>query len=661
MVIAFAISFALCYKNFNNPTLFGLLIAFMLIESITVFLLITNAYKKLIRSKRVYYTIGAYIALLVIAFVIIFATLKNANSGAEHTFYSIYIVYTLTSLFIITYAVISILTFKKRYTDTLAIASSETVLFEPAAPKPVKHSDKSNKSMPHRKYRKTKRPISKDDKTIERFTDAKFIENTVRMNSYNVMPCVNDGTETDKNIGEDLGKIVCNADDRDRNFSNDMSKSLINDGKVIIELIDNKNTKRNKIKPATNNCMENELRKVVINENTNGYNDAAKLRISKNIKITNNGLSAKNAGIVSKLDNNDNTDSPEKEYLLSDNQNQINLIKNDVKTKDSISNIISYDNYLSVTSEITNCDNNRYDNVNLNTSNGLKEFLEETNVDLLNNNIELSDISIDDIDIDDDAIMSVDAGFDDILAAVEKEIGHNCKPIAIDDYANDSNFPDGVEVIENDFIATGKFADYNVKKETRGKYEEIENENERKISKMTDISKVIITTNCMATIVPIETEILPRTFENKLRMCDSAVKSYYNNIKNKLLSVEGMKSRISKAADTFKYNKEIFSKITISGKTLIVSLNMPTAEYDAKYYKFTDESDKGRYAETPMQIRIKNNLAFKRALEMIDLMLKHKNCNIRQNYAPQDFAANYPYKDNAILYMNSIAHLIKRK
>lgn len=666
MVIAYAISFALCYQNFNNPTLFGLLIAFMLIESITVFLLIINTFKMLKRSKLVYYTMGAYTALLIIAFVIIFATLKNAKSGAEHTFYSIYIVYTLTSLFLIAYAVASVLTYKKRYNND-AIVSSETVMLEPAAIKTVKHNDNLKKSMPRRRYRKSKLSKNEVGNTIERFPGLNFNANSVRLISDNVSLCVEDGFESDNNICKNSDINAYNADNSDKTLNNDEKKSIINDGKVIIELINSKNTKRNKNKHVTTNRFDKELHNKPMNENAHDNNDAIKLQLNINDKNINNRSIERSSD-----------DAKQQKTFQKDivRQSKLNIVNNNTNAntdslgktftsdklieKDSTvfksNSIINVENCSSGMSEVTDCYNNQFNNAN-----GVNEFSEETNIDLLDKNIDLTKINIEDIDITEDVIKSVEAGFDDVLAAVEEEIEHNYKPIAIDVYANDAELPDGIEIVENDFIATGKFADYNVKNETRGKYEEIENENERKIAKMTDLSKVIITTNYKATIVPIETEILPRIFENKLRMCDYTVKSYYNSIKNKLLSIEGMKSRISKAADTFKYNKEILAKITISGKTLLVSLNMPTAEYDAKYYKFTDESDKGRYAETPMQIRIKNNLTLKRALEMIDLMIKRKNCNTKKNYTMQDFAANYPYIDNAILYMNSIAHLIRRK
>lgn len=261
-------------------------------------------------------------------------------------------------------------------------------------------------------------------------------------------------------------------------------------------------------------------------------------------------------------------------------------------------------------------------------------------------------------DIDDD----ISDEFNRVISAFDEQtftVDDGYKPVKINVFENDSIIPSEVEVVKNEFVASGKFVDYSIKDETRGMYEEIENENERKIALMTDLSKVIITSNVNATIVPIEYEILERTFENKLRQADDDAKEYYSVIKNKFLSYVGVKSRVSKLADTFKCNGEVVCKITVSGKTLLVNLNLDCAKYDAKYYKFVDVGEMSKFADTPMRIKIKNKLTLKRCLEIISIMFNEQKIS-SSSIDTVDYASQYPKVENAVIFMNSIAHLIRR-
>lgn len=273
-----------------------------------------------------------------------------------------------------------------------------------------------------------------------------------------------------------------------------------------------------------------------------------------------------------------------------------------------------------------------------------------------------TDVVFSDQFVENDDILSDE--FNRVIAAFDEESDNapsdGYKPVKINVFENDTIIPSEIEVVKNEFVASGKFVDYSVKDETRGMYEEIENENERKIALMTDLSKVIITSNVNATIVPIEYEILERTFENKLRQSDDDAKEYYGVIKNKILSFDGVKSRVSKLADTFKCNGEVVCKMTVSGKTLLVNLCLDCSKYDAKYFKFVDVGDMSKFADTPMRIKIKNKLTLKRCLEIIDLMFAEKNV-LSSPIENVDYASQYPKVENAVIFMNSIAHLIRRE
>lgn len=241
----------------------------------------------------------------------------------------------------------------------------------------------------------------------------------------------------------------------------------------------------------------------------------------------------------------------------------------------------------------------------------------------------------------------------------DQDLTNSYRPVAIDVFANDAEIPQQVEIIKNEFVPTGKFVEYEMTDKTRGKYEEIEDANERKVSTMSDLSKIIITSNVNATIVPIETQILPRFFTNKMCLADHESKVWYSRLKNLLLSYVGVKSRVSKTADTFKYNGEVICKITMAGKTLLLNLNLDAQDYDSTYYKITDMGSTTKYSDTPVQIRIKNRLAIKRGLEITQVMLDKLGAS-SINSTPIDYSVDFPPIDNAVLYTKSIAHLIRK-
>lgn len=345
-----------------------------------------------------------------------------------------------------------------------------------------------------------------------------------------------------------------------------------------------------------------------------------------------------------------------------------NIAESPIETIDGKSDaepICEYQEYIDESTELNNSANiesgeSAENIIEIDISPEIKEVAAD--VIAVENILSDTDVIFSDQSVDNDDILSDE--FNRVIEAFSEESdnvpGDKYKPVKINVFENDSVIPSEIEVVKNEFVASGKFVDYSVKDETRGMYEEIENENERKIALMTDLSKVIITSNVNATIVPIEYEILERTFENKLRQSDDDAKEYYSVIKNKMLAFDGVKSRVSKLADTFKCNGEVVCKITVSGKTLLVNLCLDCSKYDAKYFKFVDVGDMSKFADTPMRIKIKNKLTLKRCLEIIDLMFAEKNV-LSSATENVDYVSQYPRVENAVIFMNSIAHLIRRE
>ncbi len=116
-------------------------------------------------------------------------------------------------------------------------------------------------------------------------------------------------------------------------------------------------------------------------------------------------------------------------------------------------------------------------------------------------------------------------------------------------------------------------------------------------------------------------EIIRRTFMEKYEGLDDSTKAKYMEIRRELLSYAGVRSRISKHCDSYRFKKEIKVKINIQGKTLKIFFALDPKAYKGTTYPIIDVSGKKVYAEVPTLLKVKSDLSVKRAKQLIaDLM-----------------------------------------
>lgn len=593
--------------SFHSPWLFLLLLFLMYLDSIIVVWLLFEIKRTFILKKTAFglsmFLLGGWI----IALVTTFAT-KSDYIPAEHIFGGIYGAFTATAIVLGIYAWISNYVYKRK--------------------KPNNNVDNGEVN------RADSRPNNSNNDCLE--------------------PC--NATEEPKLNAKERRKLK-----RQQKLHNE----AIADNTNITDLIDNEKAN------DTEDIAADEVVSIPVSVDSIESNDYAVNVDNETSDLNDNLTDNASATIDAKSDNvivaNDDTENPQGESAIIEfvAEAPIDIAQSESTTTDFESVVDEQIEVIHDKTSIKDIDViNELDDLpstdNMPESDEAAADAITVEVNYGDENGLLDELAIDNDDALTDEFNRVISAFDDVADELNSEDGDSYKPVKINVFENDSIIPSEVEVVKNEFVASGKFVDYSIKDETRGMYEEIENENERKIALMTDLSKVIITSNVNATIVPIEYEILERTFENKLRQSDDDAKEYYSVIKNRLLSFDGVKSRVSKLADTFKCNGEVACKITVSGKTLLVNLNLDCANYDAKYYKFVDVGDMSKFADTPMRIKIKNKLTLKRCLEIIDIMFKEMQV-ISSPIDIVDYASQYPKVENAVIFMNSIAHLIRRE
>ncbi len=112
-----------------------------------------------------------------------------------------------------------------------------------------------------------------------------------------------------------------------------------------------------------------------------------------------------------------------------------------------------------------------------------------------------------------------------------------------------------------------------------------------------------------------------QSFKARCIRTNKKTKDMYKEIKEELLSYNGLRSRISWQYDSFSYKREKKAILTIRGNTLTLYLNLDPNSIIPKY-KIGNEANKKSYEECPLSLKIKGKRTLSYAKELINLVLK---------------------------------------
>ena len=101
------------------------------------------------------------------------------------------------------------------------------------------------------------------------------------------------------------------------------------------------------------------------------------------------------------------------------------------------------------------------------------------------------------------------------------------------------------------------------------------------------------------------------------------MQDFYTDIKNAFSELTGVKTRLSRHCENFRYHAERIAKLNVGGKTLTLYLALDPSAYEDSKYRYEDVSDRKTYTETPMKIRITSKRMVKYCKELLaDLAAK---------------------------------------
>lgn len=133
-------------------------------------------------------------------------------------------------------------------------------------------------------------------------------------------------------------------------------------------------------------------------------------------------------------------------------------------------------------------------------------------------------------------------------------------------------------------------------------------------------------------------KVIKKPFAVKMFETDPVILQRYNELKNYIMSFKKIKSRVSNTADTFNIGREQLFKLSTSGKSLKLYLNLDPTKIESRF-NIIDQGDVKSYEQVPAFLRIKSNRGVKYAYELIDRVISKFDLNKNPKYVAQDYIA----------------------
>lgn len=150
-----------------------------------------------------------------------------------------------------------------------------------------------------------------------------------------------------------------------------------------------------------------------------------------------------------------------------------------------------------------------------------------------------------------------------------------------------------------------------------------------------------------------------RSYMSRIIQSSDNTKGYYESVKNKFLSYKNVKSRTSWGHETFNCGRKKLARFNVRGKTLVMYLALDPAEYVGTKYHAKDMSEKAKYAQVPVMVRVKSPRGEKFALELIEQLMEKNEIPANPKYTEQSF--DLAARDNETLVAEGFVKVVPVK
>ena len=114
------------------------------------------------------------------------------------------------------------------------------------------------------------------------------------------------------------------------------------------------------------------------------------------------------------------------------------------------------------------------------------------------------------------------------------------------------------------------------------------------------------------------------SFFERIEKIDAQTKEYYELINDALLEYKNVKARYSLRCISYRLNGKLIAKMALGGKNLklFLAINPNDEKLNTGKYHPRDVSKTKTYVEVPTMLPIKSQLATKKAIEVINMMMQ---------------------------------------
>ena len=149
--------------------------------------------------------------------------------------------------------------------------------------------------------------------------------------------------------------------------------------------------------------------------------------------------------------------------------------------------------------------------------------------------------------------------------------------------------------------------------------------------------------------------VVKATFANKLAFADDKLKEYYSALRNHFESYKKCKERMSNSCDSYRIGRNLVAKMKIAGKTLKLYLALNPNDFEERIYHQKDVSEKKSFVLVPLMLKIKSNLALKKAMELIDVYMTNNEIPKNKTIEVVDYASMFVADPDSILAKGGFA------
>ena len=137
-----------------------------------------------------------------------------------------------------------------------------------------------------------------------------------------------------------------------------------------------------------------------------------------------------------------------------------------------------------------------------------------------------------------------------------------------------------------------------------------------------------------------------KSFIDRIYAADSELKYYYSEVKNELLSYQGITHTVDRKYELFYHGTRQIAKLSICNNVLRLYVNLDPDKYDKAQYNHRDMSKFDCHARTPLRIDVNTTETLRHAKVFIRIIRKKENLKAVSSFVKVDYEKFYTLKEN---------------